>query len=166
VSWFELPFFAATRRNHALEHATINILSNRDPRLRLVGRSDWSGFTLYGSVDTGDLKAAISDALLRLQAGERELAIHPRCGTNLATGMVLAGLASSAALSGRRRSRLEKAVQLVVGLGAAFALARPLGMRLQERVTTSSDVGSLRVIKVLRLERGVAVVHRVETAQE
>ena len=120
---------------------------------------------MYGPLATEDLKAALDSALRRLRAGEHELAIHPRCGTNLATGFVLAGLASSAALSGRRRSPLEKMVQLVVGLGAAFALAKPLGCQLQERVTTSASVGDLRVVKVLRLERGTVVVHRVDTAQ-
>jgi hypothetical protein len=158
--------FGATRRNHALEHATIHVLSERHPGLRLVGRSDWTGFTLYGPVDTKDLEQALSSALQRLRAGESQLAVHPRCGTNLATGMVLAGLASSAALSGRRRSRLEKALQLALGLGAAVTLAQPLGAKLQQRVTTSSDVANLRVAKILRLERGVVVVHRVETAQE
>jgi hypothetical protein len=162
----ELPFFAATRRNHALEHATIHILSERHPDLRLVGRSDWTGFTLYGPVDTDKLAEALASALQRLQGGETQLAVHPRCGTNLATGMVLAGLASTAALSGHRRSRLEKTLQLGLGLGAALALAQPLGAKVQERITTSSDVANLRVVKILRLERGAVVVHRVETAQE
>ena len=162
----EMPPFAATRRNHALEHATIHILSERHPELRLVGRSDWTGFTLYGPVATDQLAEALASALQRLQGGETQLAVHPRCGTNVATGMVLASLASTAALSGHRRSRLEKALQLAVGVGAALALAQPLGAKLQERVTTSADVAKLHVTKILRLERGTVVVHRVETAQE
>jgi hypothetical protein len=166
VKLLELPLFAATRRNHALEHATIHILSERHPDLRLVGRSDWTGFTLYGPVDTNELAEVLASALQRLQGGESQLAVHPRCGTNVATGMVLAGLASTAALSGRRRSRLEKTLQLALGLGAALALAQPLGAKLQEHITTSSDVANLRVAKILRLERGVVVVHRIETAQE
>lgn len=166
MNLLELPFFAATRRNHALEHATIHVLSQRHPNLRLVGRSDWTGFTLYGPVDTNELSEALADALQRLQAGETQLAVHPRCGTNLATGMVLAGLASTAALSGHRRSRLDRALQLALGLGAALSLAQPLGAKMQERVTTSADVVNLRVAKILRLQRGAVVVHRIETVQE
>ncbi len=162
----ELPLFAATRRNHALEHATIHVLSERNPSLRLVGRSDWTGFTLYGPVDTNELTGALASALQRLQAGEAELAVHPRCGTNLATGMVLGGLASTAALSGHRRSRLERAVQLALGLGAAVALAQPLGAKLQEHVTTSPDVANLRVARILPLRRGNVIVHRIETVQD
>jgi hypothetical protein len=166
VKLLELPLFAATRRNHALEHATIHVLSERNPNLRLVGRSDWTGFTLYGPVDTNELTEALASALLRLQGGESQLAVHPRCGTNLATGMVLAGLASTAALGGRRRSRLEKALQLAIGLGAALSLAQPLGTKIQEHITTSPDVANLRVARILPLRRGEVIVHRIETVQE
>jgi len=162
----EPSFFTATRRNHALEHATIHVLSERHPDLRLVGRSDWTGFTLYGPVDTNELSEALASALQRLQAGEKQLAVHPRCGTNLATGMVLAGLASTAALGGHRRSRLEKTLQLALGLAAALSLAQPLGAKVQQKVTTSADVGHLHVTKILGLERGAVIVHRIETAQE
>jgi hypothetical protein len=158
--------FAAVRRNHALEHATITILSQRRPELRLVGRSDWGGFTLYGPVSQDDVRAAVDSALQRLQDGEADLAVHPRCGTNLATGFVLAGVASYAALSGKRRSMLQRLAQLALGLTAASVLARPLGETFQERVTTSLDVDQLRVTEIRRLQRGDVVVHRIETAQE
>jgi hypothetical protein len=157
--------FSAVRRNHALEHATITILSQRHPSLRLVGRSDWGGFTLYGPVSSDDVQAAADSALQRLQSGESDLAVHPHCGTNLATGFVLAGLASYAALSGKRRSILQRVVQLLIGLSAASILAQPLGETLQEHVTTSLDVAQLHVANIRRLQRGNVVVHRIETAQ-
>jgi len=166
VKLLELWPMASIRRNHALEHATIHVLSERQSCLRVMGRSDWSGFTIFGSVVTEDLTSAVSAALQRLRAGECQLAVHPRCGTNLATGMVLAGLASASALSGKRRSPLEKGLQLLIGLAAAFVLAQPLGVRVQEQITTSADVGTLRVVGISRHDRGTLVVHRVETAQE
>ena len=158
--------FAAVRRNHALEHATITVLSQRQPSLRLVGRSDWGGFTLYGPVSSDDVRAAVDSALQRLQRGEAGLAVHPRCGTNLATGFVLASLVSYAALSGKRRSILQRAAQLLLGLTAASIVAQPLGQTLQEHVTTSQDVARLHVTQIRRLQRGDVVVHRIETAQE
>ena len=156
---------AAIRRNHALEHATIHVLSERVSPLRVMGRSDWSGFTIFGAVDTDNLTAAVTSALQRLRDGESQLAVHPRCGTNLATGMVLAGLASASALSGKRRSPADKALQLLVGLAAAFVLAEPLGVRVQEQITTSADVATLRVVEISRHDSGNVVIHRVETAQ-
>jgi len=166
VNPLEMPLVAAIRRNHALEHATINVLSERCTDLRLIGRSDWAGFTLYGPINTDEVKAAVSIALQRLRVGEGQLAVHPRCGTNVATGAVLTGLASYAAMRNKRRSRLERALQLVLGLGAALALAQPLGAKLQERITTSLDVAGLRVAAIRRLERGKVVIHRIETTQD
>ena len=47
-----------------------------------------------------------------------------------------------------------KALHLLLGLGAALALAQPLGMKVQERITTSLDVAGLRVADIRRVERG------------
>ncbi len=183
MNLLELPLLAAVRRNHALEHATLNVLSERylhavqaaslregdsdgSPARdgpRLAARSDWNGFTIYGPADTEALADAALIALQRLQAGEGQLAIHPRCGTNVSAGVLLAGVASYAALSGRRKSRLTRALQLGLGLGAALTLAQPLGRKLQEHVTTSLDVGRLRVTGVQRQEIGALVVHRITT---
>ena len=156
---------AAIRRNHALEHAVIHVLSATDPGLSLAGRSDWAGFTLYGPVETERVAEAVDLALRRLQAGERELAIHPRCGTNLATGMMLAGMASQAALSGHKRSRWSKALTLMLGLWAALVLTKPVGNRLQANVTTSMDVGKLRILFIQLQAHGRWMAHRVQTTQ-
>ncbi|MBM4431441.1 MAG: hypothetical protein FJ026_14020 [Chloroflexi bacterium] len=163
---FKVPIVAAIRRNHALEHATMHILSQECPELRLVGRSDWGGFTLYGPVDTEKLAEAVTLAHQRLLTGETELAVHPRCGTNLATGVVLASIASYAVLNVKRRSGLQKALQLFLGIGAALSLAQPLGIKLQEHLTTSTQVAGLHVVQVTRQQRGTVVMHRVETASE
>src|SRR5260370_7187649 len=71
------------RQNHALEHATITILSNTVPDLRVSARSTSRGFTVFGDVDLGQLRRALDEALRRLQAGQAERAIHPNCGTTL-----------------------------------------------------------------------------------
>ena len=64
---FNLPMITRIQRNHGLEHATIHILSRRNGNLSLVGRSDWHGFTLYGPVDTSEVKHAAHEALRRLR---------------------------------------------------------------------------------------------------
>jgi hypothetical protein len=166
VNWLDLPLMGAVRRNHALEHATLNVLAEKQRGLRLVGRSDWHGFTLYGTVSSEDVADAVALALERLRAGEKALAIHPRCGTNLATGAVLTGLVASVALGGKRKPWWQKALQLTAGMGAVAALAPSLGVRVQERLTTSAEVGDLQVMEVLRREVGVAVIHRINTRQE
>jgi hypothetical protein len=141
------------------------VLSERHPGLRVAGRSDWAGFALFGPIPTDQVEAAVDAALQRLRAGECHLAVHPYCGTNLSTGLTLAGLASFAALRGRRRSWWKKALHLVLGLGAVLVLAQPLGTMLQEQWTTTADLGSLRVTRIRRQERGAMVMHRIQTAQ-
>ncbi len=157
-----LSYVKRVRQSHALEHATIHILSWRHPNLRVVGRSTDSGFYIYGDVDTEAVAAAASEALVRLQRGERELAVHPRCGTNLATSGILAGLSAFVALSGnpkRRWSRLPEALTLAV-LGVL--LAQPIGALVQERITTLPDVRDVSIKEVKRFDMGKLKVHKVE----
>lgn len=166
MNLLEYPPMDAIRRNHALEHATIHILTERCPRLRLIGRSDWEGVTLYGSVETSEVTRAVSDALQRLKDGETKLAIHPRCGTNVATGMILIGLVSYFALGNRKRSLLARLLQLSVGLAAALAFVQPLGSELQRFITTSPDVSRLHVTGIRCLKRGKVTIHRITTVLE
>jgi len=165
LNGLELPLVTAIRRNHGLEHATMHSLAEHNPALQLVGRSDWGGFTLYGDVEIGAVADATLAALSRLHSGEGGLAIHPRCGTNLATGVLLAGVATWAALRGKRKPWFWRTVQLLAGLAAARALSRPLGERMQ-RLTTSANVAHLRVLRVERHQLGQWTMHRVITSQD
>jgi hypothetical protein len=73
LSILDIPAIVSVRRNHALEHATMHVLARHHQTLRLVGRSSLGGFHIYGQVDTEALASAASEALVRLQNGEREL---------------------------------------------------------------------------------------------
>jgi hypothetical protein len=161
----DLPLVSRTRRIHALEHATINILTQRYPYLSLVGRSDWQGFSIYGNVATRQLEQATHEALARLKAGERHLALHPRCGTVLATTGLLSGLAAFVTLSltgSRSRSRWASLPNALLAATLAVALGQPLGLLLQERFTTDSRPGDLRIVRVRHYLGGYLPLHRVE----
>ncbi|MCB0139493.1 MAG: hypothetical protein KDE50_06240, partial [Caldilineaceae bacterium] len=81
-----------TRQHHAIEHATIHLLNERYPSRRISGLSDVVGFTIMGNVHPEEVRQAVGNALLRLQAGDTHLAIHPNCGTNLAASGILVTL--------------------------------------------------------------------------
>lgn len=149
------------RRNHAAEHATIHILASWVPNLRVAGRADTRGFWLYGDVPTDVVRSAANEALARLQAGEAHLAVHPRCGTNLAVAGVLAGLSSLLVTSGRSRSPLSRLPHMLLATTLAVLAAQPLGPVVQERVTTSPDLQGVRVKDVIRQSAGGMTVHRV-----
>lgn len=128
------------RQVHALEHATVWVLSHRVryPDIQLLGGlSTEQGFYLSGRVSTLAVQQATTEALERITAGEWGLAVHPECGTNLSVGMLLAaGLASGVLLC------LPKGpVEQLLGLGFAGAVAAhitpDLGRLAQRYVTTA-----------------------------
>jgi hypothetical protein len=160
------PLIARLRRNHALEHATIHILSRRHRNVKLVGRSNFNGFRIYGNMPAGEVERAAREALHLLKAGQRELAVHPTCGTNFVAGGILAGLGAFAVLTPRRRSFGEwmsrlPTVLLVATLGLIFG--QRLGGMLQARVTTDPLVGNMEIIDVTREELGPLLLHTVRT---
>jgi hypothetical protein len=157
-----LKLLQRIRQIHALEHATIHILSWRYPQTRIVGRSTDSGFYIYGDVETEALAAAASEALARLQRGEKELAIHPQCGTNLATAGVLAGLSAFLALVGRPRKRWTRLPEAITLATLAVLLSQPLGLLVQRYITTSPQVSDITIKEIKRFDLGTVKVHKVE----
>ncbi len=166
----DFPPIARVRRNHALEHATMQVLSEHGGTRRLAGRSSFHGFYLYGDIDAEEVLGAAQEALRRLRAGQRELAIHPSCGSNYVVAGAIAGLGAFAALGGFFGHRQEGLRDRVARLPLAWAVAtmgvilsRPLGAALQAYVTTDADVADLRIHSVIRTERSGAVVQLVRT---
>ena len=147
----DLLFGRRIRQNHAIEHATVTVLTGRVPNLRLSARSSSRGFVIFADMDPAVIRRAAEDALRRLQGGEAELAIHPNCGTNLAVGTSLAMLGSLFALTALRpRVRVASAL---VSTAAGMAMARPLGQIVQRHVTTLPDVANVRISSVARRRR-------------
>ena len=159
--FLDLPLILETRRNHALEHATLHMLA-RTHNQPMAGHSNPTGFFILGDIPTDDLRAAADEAHARLNAGERGLAVHPGCGTNLATSAVLASTFAWIPLRGRKSTLGRLAIlPLAVAFAAlGFSLARPLGPKLQERITTEADLGNLHITEIRFLRKGV---HRVIT---
>jgi len=148
------------RQHHGIEHATVTILSQRLPGVPMMARSDLDGFTLFGNVDTEEVRLATEEALQRLQRGETSLAIHPNCGTNLVTAGMLSGVAAVLASAGRTRSLWDRVPGALLAATLSLIVAVPAGRWVQENVTTSTDVSNLRVDKVQRFE-SPALRHRV-----
>ncbi len=160
------PPIRRTRQHHAIEHATISILSQRYPRLHLIARSDPGGFQVYGAVRTEDLREAVEEAVRRLQSGEHDLAIHPNCGTNIVIAGVLAGLTGLVIASGQRRRWWEQLPLALLATTLALLAAQPLGHLAQMHVTTSPNVEGLSLVRIHRRTWGVTPVHRVEFTWE
>jgi hypothetical protein len=150
------------RQNHAVEHATIHLLSSRYPSLGPVGRTTLNGFLLVGQLPTETVVETVMEALDRLRDGESELAIHPNCGSNVVVGGVLAGLSAWFATRGRRRSAWDQVPSALLAATTALMVAQPLGPWFQRRVTTTPAVGDVRLRQVVSGNMGSVMVHRVE----
>ena len=155
------------RRNHALEHATMHVLSERSRELKLVGRSTLWGFYIYGDVPTKVLLAAVQEGLRRLRGGDWQAAIHPNCGSNLVVAGLLGGFSAFLAFAIRPEKswwkRLTRLPLASVGAMLGIILSRPLGALLQAHVTTEPAVGDMRIVDVTRQQRGGVIVHHVRT---
>lgn len=150
----------AVRRNHALEHATIAVLLNRQGPVRVIGRAAPDGFWVYGRVPTERLREFAEEALARLQRGESHLAVSPLCGTNIAVAGVLAGVGAYLA-AGSGRNSLERLTGAVAASIVGVLAAQPLGRLVQQRYTTSPDLDGVRILSVEPRAGGLA--HRVRT---
>jgi len=161
-----LDLVSVIRQNHSLEHATMHILSRYNPYLQAAGRTTPAGFYIYGQVDTELVANAASEALVRLQQGESHLAVHPRCGTNLAVTGIMAGTAAFGVTLGRRRARFDQLPLALTAAMLAAVAAQPLGHLIQERVTTTPDLQGVIIRDVQRSERGSLVIHKVLIGRE
>ncbi len=133
---------SAARRNHAIEHATVNVLEERYGTVALDGYSTSEGFRIRGPIDPAMLLDAAREGLLRLQRGDRALAVHVRCATTLtASHLVMSSLLIASLVVAEVASIFNIALSLLI----AVALAPKLSRWLQRWIITSMDVKGMSI---------------------
>jgi hypothetical protein len=136
------------RRNHALEHATIVVMMEREPGRKLNGFSTDDGFFVQGVRSISEVESAAREAMRRLQNGEKGLAIHRNCGTTIVAANLLAAILFLVAIGlGILYLGMGWDLYLMI-LGSvvlAFALRIPLSLILQRFVTTDADLKNAEV---------------------
>ncbi len=150
------------RRNHGIEHATVHVLTSWDANIQLVGRADTTGFNIYGNVPSDMLEKACKEALDRMKNGEGHLAVHRGCGTQIVVGGLLTGLA--AAMSMGRRPKLSKLPDVILATTLAAFVSQPLGLQVQERITTSPDVQNAHFASITKHKIGTLEYQHVDIA--
>ncbi|MEM8718121.1 MAG: DUF6391 domain-containing protein [Cyanobacteria bacterium P01_G01_bin.39] len=159
-----LQEFLIIRQVHALEHATVWMLSEtvNTKRTKLVtsylsadnetigGLSTERGFYLYGDINPYKLRKAVNTALTRLQQGEWNLALHPRCGTNSSVAaMLTAGMAITAHFT-LPRSPIPQMMGMGLAAMAANYLAPDVGIYVQKYITTAIPF-NLKLQKITKI---------------
>ena len=134
------------RRNHALEHATIVVMMEREPGRKLNGFSTDDGFFVQGVRSISEVESAAREAMRRLQNGEKRLAIHRNCGTTIVAANLLAAVFFLVTLGFFLYFGVGNLYLMILGsLVLAFALRIPLSLILQRFVTTDADLTNAEV---------------------
>ena len=157
-----------TRRNHALEHATILYLEAKSGK-RFSGQAERNGFRVAGHASVKEVKAAFDRVRRVVQSGEPLSYISPRCGSNMVTalgfGMGLLLLVAIGTVLFQPPLFLRAGVLIAVVL-LFVGLRRGIGNMIQRRWFMAVDFEAvyLRNVRPARqelFERGP--VHFVET---
>lgn len=153
------------RRNHGLEHGTVHMLNRQ--RYVLSGISTGDGFLLLGDVPTDKVTRAVEEALRRFAKGEKNLAVHPNCGTNLVvSGTLMTTIGALGFVGTTKRQAWERFSLVMMGMTLAGMVSLPLGLKVQEYITTSGEMGDLQLRHVgrheVRLGKRTLVVHHIQ----
>jgi len=136
------------RKNHSLEHATVNVLEQRYGRnLRIGGLAYANGFSLSGPdmPSPYEVMDAAREGHLRMTQGETGLAIHPRCGTSIAAANFLFSLVFILVLFSYHHLSIWN---LILAFLAANLVSKPFGMTLQRFFTTYPDVRDIEILDI------------------
>jgi len=131
------------RKNHALEHATINVLEENYNLNKLAGYAENDGFYIIGVNNPSQVELAAREGLKRLQQGEEELVIHDRCGTTITAANLAAAIIFILILVFTGMLSLWSMLLAVV---LANFFAPTLGRFLQFKITTSSEVEEVEIV--------------------
>jgi hypothetical protein len=155
------------RRNHALEHATLQVLAEKKITGSMAGLSDMRGFWVFGDVDSEVLVKNVEEARERLIGGEHTLAIHPNCGTNFAVAGIISGFLAWLAMLGVQKNwqdRFDRLGNVITFATLGLILAQPLGPKVQQMITTDANIETLHPVEVLCFKERTPPVHRVLTS--
>jgi hypothetical protein len=133
------------RRNHALEHATIVVMMEKEPGRKLNGFSTDEGFFVQGVRSTQEVDAAAREALRRLRGGEKGLAIHRNCGTTIVAANLLSAILFLGSIGLGLYMNWPLYLLILGSVILAFALRVPLSLLLQRFATTDADLTNAEV---------------------
>jgi hypothetical protein len=133
------------RRNHALEHGTINVIEEKYGIPMMSGLASEDGFTVNGPISGEIALGAALEALARLKMGEKELAIHERCGTTIVTVNTLMSVLFILFLF---LTGSLSIVTVLLALGASWVLGPWAGRYAQMYLTTATDLEDVEIVGV------------------
>lgn len=137
------------RKNHAMEHATIHVLSELVPQGSFGGYSLVKGFWIMGRTELEIIQKAAEMAYARLNNGEKNLAVHPNCGTNFAvSGLCTAAAAMITTLAEDDDSSFSRFSAYTTAGMIGMLAGRKAGPWTQRKLTTDANVKDLSIVSI------------------
>lgn len=132
------------RKNHAIEHATINVLEQSvGHELNISGLSQENGFYIAGIQNADMVEEAAIRGLNLLKQGHCELAIHRRCGTDIAIANFTTALVFLVLLISTGTVRI---LNIIIALIISNLISPYLGQYIQKYFTTSCAVQNTGIV--------------------
>lgn len=145
VQLIKIAFNKGLRANHALEHATINVLEEKFGYRGLAGLANEDGFIIQGAVDPRHLEMAAQEGLHRLQRGEHRMAIHDRCGTSILAANFISAVIFLILLW---QTGMFNLVNVLLAVILAQFIGPAAGKLFQKFITTSPQVQNIGIVGV------------------
>ncbi len=142
---YEIATNERLRCNHALEHATINVIEEYYGPQRLAGLARDDGFLIRGASDPGLVEKFARVGLERLKRGESHLAIHDRCGTSIASANLLSAVVFLLLLF---QTGYFTFLNVLLAMMIANLTGPVIGRLVQQMFTTSVQVKNIEVVDV------------------
>jgi hypothetical protein len=144
----------ATRRNHALEHATIYFLRRRGSR-HLAGEASSKGFRVSGGASVAEILAGFDEVRQLVREGRQLPHISRYCGSNRVTALGLAMLllfAVTVASVVFRPPLVVRAAALTAVVVAFLGLRHHLGDWIQGRFFMATDFLEISVRDIRKVK--------------
>lgn len=138
------------RRNHAMEHATINVLEEKYGLAGLSGMAFENGFAIGGYPAPDLILNAAETARQRLADGETELAVNRRCGTTMVVINTVASVIFILLLLVAGKISITS---VLFSLVVAWLIGSAASPMVQRYVTTDSQVSHLVITGVEMRQR-------------
>ena len=150
------------RRNHAIEHATVSILTEQISKSAVVGFAVPSGFIIYSKSGKDEILSAANNGLNLMKSGDSEISISQFCGTNLVVAALLTGV--STIILGKICGKKSKNIlNIANGFVLSALLSKPIGRIVQKYVTTDSSVQNIQIKNGRSLKIGSFYIHFIST---
>ena len=153
------------RRNHAIEHATVSILTEQKIKSAVIGFAIPSGFIIYSKSNKDEILSAANHGLKLMKSGISEISISQFCGTNLVVAALLTGV--STLLLGKILGKKSKNIlNITNGFLLSALLSKPIGRIVQKYVTTDSNVKNIQIKNIVSLKIGTFHINFISTTYD